>query len=150
MLPKFKDAQRRVPGFSACLFVRSYSYHQDWLCLTVACFWSVCPIHKPKMTFLHSTEWVAVVVLLTVFISSYLPWGVWSDTGECVPANFKYYLILQTRLLMLAVIRGRFRVAAKCGRTRALTPAISKPPEEVTFRLGWAQRSQRAELIGSA
>lgn len=70
------------------------------------------------MTFLYSTEWVAIVVLLTVFISSYLLWGVWSDTGECVPENFKYYLILQTRLLMLAVIRGRFRVAAKCGRTR--------------------------------
>lgn len=43
-----------------------------------------------------------------------------------------------------------FRAAAKCGRTRALTPAISKPPEEVTFRLGQAQWSQRAELIGLA
>lgn len=76
--------------------------HQDWLHLTVACLWSVCPLHKHTVTFLHSMEWVVVIILLTIFISSYLTWGVWSDTGECVPVNFRYYLILQTRLLMLA------------------------------------------------
>lgn len=104
------------------------------------------------MTFLHSrVGGGGYCIYYFYFLISFVAGGtVWSDTEECVLVNFKYYLILQTRLLMLAVVRGCFRVAAKCGRTRVLMPAISKPPEEVTFRLGQAQWSQRAELIGSA
>lgn len=97
-----KDPQTRYQASPSCLFVGNCSCHHDWLHLTVAFLGSVYPLHKHTMAFFHSTEWVVVVILVTIFISSYLTWGFWSDTRECVPVNFKYYLILQTRLLMLA------------------------------------------------
>ena len=65
------------------------------------------------------------------------------DTRDSIHVNFKYYLILQTRLLMLAVIRGgplrgcqmEMRVDA-C----AHQPAISKSPEnDIQVRLGTAE-----------
>lgn len=80
---------------------------------------------------------------LFIFISLYLIYGFTLDTRESIRVNFKYYLILQTRLLMLAVIRGgplrgcqmEMRVAA-C----AHEPAISKSPESDTqVRLGTAE-----------
>lgn len=120
---KFKGPQTRSPGSSALPFC-DRSPHQDWLHLPVACFWCRRPLHKHKMICLHFTEWVAVVILLTIFISSYLTWGVWSDTGEFILVNFKYHLILQTSLLMLAVIRGRFRAPAKCGRPLFRAPNV--------------------------
>lgn len=115
-----KDPQTREQASPSCLFVGNRSCHQDWLHLTLACLRSVCPLHKHTMTFLHSTEWVVVVILLTIFISSYLAWGFWSDTGEYVPVNFKCYLILQTRLLMLARASERLPNAGAHVRLRLL------------------------------
>lgn len=43
---------------------------------------------------------------LFIFISFYLIYGFTLDTRDSIHVNFKYYLILQTRPLMLAVIRG--------------------------------------------
>lgn len=65
------------------------------------------------------------------------------DTGEHIQVNFKCCLILQTRLLMLAVIRGclpsgcqmKMRVDA-CAREST----ISKPPEnDIQVRPGPAE-----------
>lgn len=82
---------------------------------------------------------------LFIFISLYLIYGFTLDSRESIRVNFKYYLILQTRLLMLAVIRGgplrgcqmEMRVAA-----RAPEPAISKS-REAPLRLGWARGVKR-------
>lgn len=63
---------------------------------------------------------------LFIFISLYLIYGFTLDTSESLRVNFKYYLILQTGLLMLAVIRGPLR---GCRRERSEEPALSESPE---------------------
>lgn len=86
------------------------------------------------------------------FICLYLIYGFTLDTGECCWANFKYYLILQTRLLMLARSEACFRAVAKWRWEwmHMRMSLIFQSSSKTTFRLGQAHLSQKAKIIGSA